>query len=150
MDVKFYYNASDDRVINKNLIEVGEEGKNVFVGVPREEISVMNPIIRFESDEILRYNYAYIPSFERYYSIVDRTAYRQGVWDVTFAVDVLMSFRRDISDLYVVVDKQSMPSNGNEYIDDGSLVSENVMFQSVYEFPSGFNDSGEYILITAG
>lgn len=147
MDVKFYYNASDDRVINKRLLEM--EG-NAFVGVPRDEISVMNPIIRFESDEILRYNYAYIPSLERYYSIVDRTAYRQGVWDVTFAVDVLMSFRRDISDLYVVVDKQSMVDNGNEYIDDGSLVSENVMFQSVYEFPAGFNDTGEYILITAG
>lgn len=147
MDVKFYYNASDDRVINKRLLEM--EG-NTFVGVPRDEISVMNPIIRFESDDILRYNYAYIPSLERYYSIVDRTAFRQGVWDVTFAVDVLMSFRRDISDLYVVVDKQSMVDNGNEYIDDGSLVSENVMFQSVYEFPAGFNDTGEYILITAG
>ena len=147
MDVKFYYNASDDRVINKRLIEA--DG-NTFIGVPRDEISVMNPIIRFESDDILRYNYAYIPSLQRYYSIVDRTAYRQGVWDVTFAVDVLMSFRRDISDLYVVVDKQSMVDNGNEYIDDGSLVSENVMFQSVYEFPNGFNDTGEYILITAG
>lgn len=147
MDVKFYYNASDDRVINKRLIEMSG---NVFSGVPRDEVSVMNPIIRFESDDILRYNYAYIPSLERYYSIVDRTAYRQGVWDVTFAVDVLMSFRRDISDLYVVVDKQSMAKNGNEYIDDGSLVSENVMFQNVYEFPAGFNDTGEYILITAG
>lgn len=147
MDVKFYYNASDDRVINKRLLET--DG-NTFIGVPRDEISVMNPIIRFESDEILRYNYAYIPSLQRYYSIVDRTAYRQGVWDITFAVDVLMSFRRDISDLYVVVDKQSMASNGNEYIDDGSLVSENVMFQNVYEFPAGFNDTGEYILITAG
>lgn len=147
MDVKFYYNASDDRVINKRLIEM--DG-NVFTGVPRDEISVMNPIIRFESDEILRYNYAYIPELQRYYSIVDRTAYRQGVWDVTFAVDVLMSFRRDISDLVVVVDKQSMIANGDEYIDDGSLVSENVMFQSVYEFPNGFNNTGEYILITAG
>lgn len=147
MDVKFYYNASDDRVINKRLLETGN---NVFVGVPRDEVSVMNPIIRFESDEILRYNYAYIPSLQRYYSIVDRTAYRQGVWDITFAVDVLMSFRRDISDLCVVVDKQSMAKNGNEYIDDGSLVSENVMFQNLYEFPAGFNDTGEYILITAG
>lgn len=147
MDVKFYYNASDDRVVNKRLLEM--DG-NVFTGVPRDEISVMNPIIRFESDEILRYNYAYIPSLQRYYSIVDRTAFRQGVWDVTFAVDVLMSFRRDISDLVVVVDKQSMIANGDEYIDDGSLVSENVMFQSVYEFPNGFNNTGEYILITAG
>ena len=61
-----------------------------------------------------------------------------------------MSFRYDISELSVVVDKQSMAKNGNEYIDDGSLVSENVMFQTVYEFPAGFNNTGEYILITAG
>lgn len=147
MEVKFYYNQSDDRVINKTLIEV--DG-NTFEGVPREDISVMNPVIRFESEGILRFNYAYIPELERYYSIVDRTAFREGVWDVTFAVDVLMSFRRDIMNLSVVVDKQSMSANGNEYIDDGSLVSENVMFQTLYEFPAGFNDTGEYILITAG
>lgn len=147
MEVRFYYNQSDDRVINKRLLDTGS---NIFTGVPRDEVSAMNPIIRFESDEILRYNYAYIPDLQRYYSIVDRTAFRQGVWDITFAVDVLMSFRADISDLYVVVDKQSMISNGDEYIDDGSLVSENVMFQNIYEFPAGFNDTGEYILITAG
>jgi hypothetical protein len=147
MEVRFYYNNSDSRVINKRIIET--EG-NVFEGIPRDEISVMNPIIRFENDSILRYNYAYIPELQRYYSVVDRTAFRQGVWDVTFAVDVLMSFRGDISNLNVVVDKQSMGKNGNEYIDDGSLVSENVMFQTVYEFPAGFNDTGEYILITAG
>ena len=148
MEVQFFYNASDDRVINKRLLTTQED--NTFTGVPRDEVSVMNPVIRFESDGILRYNYAYIPELQRYYSIVDRTAYRQGVWDVTFAVDVLMSFRADISDLHVVVDKQSMVANGDEYIDDGSLVSENVMFQTVYEFPGGFNDHGEYILITAG
>lgn len=147
MEVRFYYNQSDDRVINKVLVE---DDNNIFNGVPRDEVSVMNPVIRFEDDRILRYNYAYIPSLQRYYSVVDRTAYRQGVWDVTFAVDVLMSFRSDIENLYVVVDKQSMTENGNEYIDDGSLVSENVMFQTVYEFPAGFNDIGEYILITAG
>lgn len=147
MEVRFYYNASDDRVINKRLLEMAN---NIFEGVPRDEISVMNPIIRFESDDILRFNYAYIPSLQRYYSIVDRTAYRQGIWDITFSVDVLMSFRADILDLSVVVDKQSMSANGNEYIDDGSLVSENVMFQTVYEFPEGFNNTGEYILITAG
>lgn len=148
MEVQFYYNASDNRVINKRLITTDD--KNVFDGVPRGDVSIMNPIIRFESEDILRYNYAYIPEFQRYYSITDRTVYREGVWDVTFSVDVLMSFRRDINSLYVVVDKQSMPQNGNEYIDDGSLVSENVMFQTVYEFLGGFNDAGEYILITAG
>lgn len=147
MKVIFYYNTSDDRVINKNLVPFdGEE----FEGIPRDLVSVMTPMIRFENDGILRYNYAYIPELQRYYSIVDRTAYREGVWDVSFAVDVLMSFRADILNLNVIVDKQSMTENGDEYIDDGSLVSENVMFQSVYNFPYGFNDTGEYILITAG
>ena len=61
-----------------------------------------------------------------------------------------MSFRGDINQLNVVVDKQSMLENGNEYIDDSSLVAENVMFQQVYDFPSGFNSTGEFILITAG
>lgn len=145
MEVRFYYNQSDARVINKELV-IG----TVANGVPRDEISVMTPIIRFEDESILRYNYAYIPDLQRYYSIEDRVAYRQGVWDITFEVDVLMSFRRDILNLNVIVDKQSMAEIGNEYIDDGSLVTENVMFETVYEFPNGFNNTGEYILITAG
>lgn len=145
MEVKFYYNQSDDRVINKNLV-----AGPIINGVPRDEISIMNPIIRFEDENIIRFNYAYIPELRRFYNIVDRTAFRQGVWDITFTVDVLMSFRLDIMDLHVIVDKQSMRDVGDEYIDDGSLVTENVMFETVYEFPAGFNDTGEYILITAG
>lgn len=147
MKVEFFYNCSDARVINKRLLK---DDLNTFEGVPRDEVDVMNPIIRFDDNRILRYNYAYIPDLQRYYTIETRNAYREGLWDITFAVDVLMSFRRDIMDLAVVVDKQSMVENGNEYIDDGSLVSENVMFQTVYNFPEGFNDNGEYILITAG
>ena len=145
MEVIFYYNMSDARKINKVLND-GE----TFPGIPRDEINVMNPIIRFEKENVLRYNYAYIPELQRYYDVVSRTAYREGIWDIEFAVDVLMSFRNDINNFNVIVDKQSMISNGNEYIDDGSLVSENVMFKTVYNFPQGFNDTGEYILITAG
>ena len=145
MEVQFFYNQSDARVINKNLIE-GES----FSGQARDEVDVMAPIILFDKPEVLRYNYAYIPELQRYYDIVNRTNFREGLWEVTFSVDVLMSFRGDINQLNVVVDKQSMLENGNEYIDDSSLVAENVMFQQVYDFPSGFNSTGEFILITAG
>lgn len=147
MEVLFYYNKSDNRTINKNIVpELGVP----FEGVPRDDLDIMNPVIRFESDEILRYNYARIPELQRYYYIKDRTIFREGVWDITFDVDVLMSFRNDILHLSAIVDKQSMPENGDEYIDDSSLVTENVMFQTVYNFPNGFNGTGEYILITAG
>lgn len=145
MEVQFFYNMSDSRVINKNIV-AGE----TFQGQARDEVDVMNPVIRFDKSDVLRYNYAYIPQFQRYYDITDRTAFREGLWDVSFAVDVLMSFRGDISQLAVVVDKQSMLENGDEYIDDSSLVAENVMFQTVYNFQNGFNDTGEFILITAG
>ena len=145
MEVQFFYNLSDSRVINKNIVP-GE----TFSGQARDEVDVMTPTIRFDKDDVLRYNYAYIPDLQRYYDVTNRTVYREGLWDVTFAVDVLMSFRGDINQLNVVVDKQSMEVNGNEYIDDSSLVAENVMFQTVYNFTSGFNSTGEIILITAG
>lgn len=145
MDVVFYYNQSDDRQINKVLV-----GGTTFEGVPRGDLDIMAPVIRFDSSDILRFNYCYIPELQRYYSVKSINAYREGLYDVTLEVDVLMSFRNDIVNLNVVVDKQSLIPNGNEYIDDGSFVTENVMFQRVYNFPNGFNNTGEYILITAG
>ena len=145
MEVVFYYNASDDRVINKVLV-----GGKTFIGEFVEDVNVMQPVIRFEDSEVLRYNYAYIPELQRYYTVNSVTAFRQGIWDVELSVDVLMSFRGDIMALSVIVDKQTMPDNGDEYIDDGSLVTDNVMFTRVHQFSSGFNNAPEYILITAG
>ena len=145
MDVIFYYNESDDRVINKTLIE-GE----TFQGEARDEVNIMEPIVRFESSDIMRYNYAYIPELQRYYKVSSINIYREGIYDVSFLVDVLMSFRGHILQLSAIVDKQSMDDNGDEYIDDSSLVMDNVMFTTTYTFPDGFNDTPEYILITAG
>lgn len=145
MEVQFFYNVSDPRCINKNLIE-----GNTFEGQARDQVSIMNPVVLFDTEEIIKYNYAYIPEFERYYSIDNIVAYRNNLYEVTMTVDVLMSFRRDILNCVAVVDKQAMPENGDEYIDDGSLVTENVMFTEVLEFEDGFNDSVEYILIVAG
>lgn len=145
MEVQFFYNLSDARCINKELVE-GE----TFIGQMRDEVSIMNPVIRFDTDQIMRYNYAYIPELQRYYSIDDITVFRQGVTDVTMSVDVLMSFRRDILNSVAVVDKQAMQTNGDEYIDDGSLVTDNVMFTTIIEYEDGFNDDPEYVLIVAG
>ena len=145
MQVQFYYNYSDTRVINKN-IELGE----TFEGELRDAINIMAPTIRFDNNSIMRYNYAYIPEFQRYYLVESITATRDNLYDIKFSVDVLMSFRGHILQLPVIVDKQSMDENGDEYIDDGSLIADNVMFTTVYNFPDGFNDTPEIILITAG
>lgn len=145
MEVVFFYNQSDDRQINKILVE-GE----TFEGVLRDEVGIMNPTVRFETDSVMRYNYCYIPEFQRYYSISSISAYRNSLFDVTMTVDVLMSFRNHILQLPCIVDKQTDPDNGDEYIDDSSLITDNLMFSRIYNFPNGFNETPEYILITAG
>ena len=126
MEVQFFYNLSDARVINKNLIE-----GDTFEGQARDQVNIMAPVIRFDTNSIMRYNYAYIPELQRYYEVDTISASYDNLYDVQFVVDVLMSFRGHIMQLPVIVDKQSMPENGDEYIDDGSLIADNVMFTTV-------------------
>ena len=149
MEVQFMYNYSDARVINKVLATDGD-GVGVFEGQARDAINIMAPTIVFDTNAVLRYNYAYIPELQRYYSVNSITATYDNLYAVSFEVDVLMSFRNHILQLPVIVDKQSMPENGDEYIDDSSLIADNVMFTTVYNYPNGFNDTPEFILITAG
>ena len=145
MTVTFYYNQSDDRQINK-VLDTGD----TFEGELRDEVDIMSPVIRFDTDEVLRYNYCYIEEFQRYYSVSSINVFRDNLYDVSLNVDVLMSFRNHILQLPCIVDKQTDADNGDEYIDDSSLITDNLMFSTVYNFPEGFNDMPEYILITAG
>ena len=145
MIIRFCYNSSDNRCIQKNLLEECN-----FEGTLRDSSSIINPIILLKNPIPPRYNYAYIPDFKRYYYINNIESVRNDLWSIEMKVDPLMSFKADILSLKVVVDKQSDITNGDEYIDDSSLISDNLMFNRVYNFSNGFNDNGEYILITAG
>ena len=145
MDIKFSFTASDDRCISKIL-----EDETVISGTLRDEVSIIEPIIVIKYEVPVRFNYCYIPEFRRYYFITNVENVRTGIWRVYLKVDPLMSFKGDILALKVVANKQSMKSNGDEYIDDGSLVTDNLIFKDIYHFANGFNDNGKYILITAG
>ena len=145
MELNLYYNTSDNRTINKTLTP----GLTIS-GNLREESSIIKPIITIQSDNVIRENYLYIPEYQRYYYITGKESVRTGIWRIHMEVDPLMSFKRDILALSVVVSKQSAITNGDEYIDDGSLVTDNQLFKTVYKFADGFNDNAQYILITAG
>lgn len=145
MEINFYYNISDNRCINKNLYE----GSTVS-GTVKEETSVINPKIKIKSNQPIIYNYAYIDTFRRYYYVNNVTNVGNNLWLVEFSVDVLMSFRGDITNFDVVAVKQSSKLNSDEYIDDGSLVTNSKTFDRIFNFPKGFNENGQYILITAG
>lgn len=145
MELKLYNNSSDNRNIKKVLTE-----EYKIQGVLKDETSLIKPSIIIESATPLRFNYAYISDFKRYYYINNIESVRKNLWKLDMEVDPLMSFKLDILALNVVVNKQSLKGNGDEYIDDGSLVTDNVMFKNIYTFSNGFNSEGQYILITAG
>ena len=145
MTVDFSYNQSDQRQIFKTL-----SPGVTLTGTLRNESSIIEPVILFESSDVMRYNFAYIPEWQRFYFVENVESIRNNLYKVSLRCDVLMSFRSDICNFQVVVDKQTQAENGDEYIDDGSLVCDNVMFNRVYNFARGFNDTPELILITAG
>ena len=145
MEIRLYNNISDNRTIRKKLLN-----EFLLSGTLRDSCSLLGPVINIESSNVLRFNYAYIPDFQRYYFVKEITNLRKNIWTLELEVDTLMSFKGDILALQVVVDKQSSDNLGDEYIDDGSLVADSFTFKNVYNFSNGFNNSGEYILITAG
>ena len=145
MNIHFYYNSSDNRCLFKKLLD-----ETIYSGTLRNETSLIRPEITINSVAPIRFNYAYIPDFKRYYYINSVKSIRNGIWELSLEIDPLMSFKGDIATLQVVVDKQAEKENGDEYIDDGSLVSQNLLFNTIINFKDGFNDNPQYILITAG
>lgn len=144
MDITLYVNSSEKNKIGKNLT-------NDFSlsGTLRDVTNIINPVILIELNEIGNYNYCYIPNFNRYYFITDITVIRTGLFAASLTVDVLESFKTDIKNLSVILLNTQNIGNNN-YL-PSPVFRNNVKSKTdIINFPNGLNDSGEFILITAG
>lgn len=142
MTIILYNNTSENNKVGKTLI-----GDQSLTGTLRDQTNIIDPEILIEYDP-RGYNYLYISEFNRYYFITKIDTVRNDLWKISCTVDVLESFETQIKALTAIIDKQK--TVGNQYKNDGSIVMENRQFNTIYNFASGFNDSGELILITAG
>lgn len=143
MEIKLYISSDETNKINKTLTN-----EIVLNGTIKDETSVINPIILIESDNLTQYNYCYIPLFKRYYFIKDITVVRNNLFRLFLDIDVLMSYKDDILNLDCVVNKQE--NNSTPYINDNSRIYENRNFTSIVNYENGFDDDGNFILLTAG
>jgi hypothetical protein len=144
MNITLYVNNSEKNKIGKNLT-------NDFSlsGTIRDVTNIINPVILIELNEIGNYNYCYIPSFKRYYFITDITVIRTGLFAISLTVDVLESFKTDIKNLSVIL-LNTQNVGTNNYL-SSQVFRNNVKSKTdIINFPNGLNDSGEFILITAG
>lgn len=146
MQVELCQNLSEKNIINKNISLIDTASCTI-----KGPLSVENPVLILDYDSDLQnINYIKIADFERSYFITDIVNLTGHRYQITCKSDVLESFKDEIMGLQVIIDKQQNLTDVNLFLDDGSFISENKEFNTVLNFPYGFNDAGEYILITAG
>lgn len=144
MDITFYINNSEKNKISKNLTN------NTHIsGTLRNETGVMNPVILIHSVNPTKFNYVYIPEFNRYYFITDMVSIRTDIWQVKLHVDVLMSFKDSLKNVKVILNDSEVEGADN-YLTGEQWVTNVKDTTNIVNFPNGLLDNGEYILITAG
>lgn len=145
MNIRLGKNLSENNVVNKNINWI-----TTLECVVKGDISVEHPsVIVTYNDSLIGVNYAEIEIYNRKYycSVKPLTG---GRVQIDCICDVLYSFADDIRNLIAVVDKQSSGTVANEYVNDGSLIVQTNEFTRIHNFPNGFNEEGEFILICAG
>ena len=145
MTVNLYNTPDEQNVIGKAKTLIDTATCTI-----KGNISYENPVLllQYDSGTVDEINYMEITELNRCYFITDLINLTGGRYEVHAKVDVLESFKDTILGLTAIIDKGQ--TGVNMFLDDGSYVAENKEFQTVLNFPSGFNSEGEYILITAG
>lgn len=141
----FMINTSDDNYINKSF-----QGIMSLAGVVKEPCSIENPVLNIKATgSIINCNYVKIPAFGRSYFVKDIVIKENGHYDVYCEVDVLESFKSIILNNPCIV--EATESSGyDDYLPHESFVSTVKHKTDIIKFTGGLNDTGEFILITAG
>nr|DAX12566.1 MAG TPA: major tail protein [Caudoviricetes sp.] len=145
MEVRLYKTTSPRKKLVKELTD-----GITLTGNLRAQSSVMSPVLQIQDTQAIGYNYCYIPDFGRWYYINNINALRSNLFELSLGIDVLMTYAEAIRGNSAIIDKVQAQGTAYTYINDGSFVNTNRMTQSIINFSAGFNDSGEFILITAG
>ena len=117
MTITLYQNVSEANVVDKNLLN----GVQV-TGTLRSGTSVLNPSITVEanSENIVWVNYVYIHEWNRYYFVNDIANIRNGLWEFSCHVDVLMTYKNQIRQQSAIIARQE--NLYNLYLDDNKFL----------------------------
>lgn len=100
-------------------------------GNMRDESSIVDPVIVFESLDIPNFNYVYIPIFNRYYYVTDITSVRHKLWQISLSVDVLMTYKEAILNCKGFIDR-------NEYVFNPYVIDKKRVIEQghdIYTYP---------------
>lgn len=140
MELRLYKTSDDDNVIGKELEFVKSMNINL-----KDSTDISNPNLRLKLniDDIGKFNYAEIDTFNRKYFMRDIQNINNDIWLLRFECDVLETFKDEILNSYGDITKsissgdyQDVPIRNNvtkefmKYDSDVELVSKPVKIMS--------------------
>lgn len=143
MNIVLYNNQSPKEKVDKTLTQVAD-----LTGYLREESSLINPVITIDREDPTGFNYVYIQAFGRYYYVTEIDVVRTGILRLHLKSDPLMSFASAIKNNTAIVRKSA--NKYNVLINDNSIRSYQNNLYTYKQFPNGFGENFEYVLLVAG
>lgn len=137
------YNTSDDSI---NVFKLLFDANEIDITL-KNSVELLDPTIVL-SGSIPTFNYCYIPEFKRYYYKGEVRKVNNNLYEIQLHVDPLMSFADNIKLSYALIEHNEYVSNN--YLPDPSYKSEVRKTTECRNFPNGFNNEPEFILITCG
>lgn len=143
-----YTNNSDRNVVDKQLTQ--QFDLSILL---KDSTSITDPTLIFSytsSQSIPKYklvNYAYIPTFRRYYFVNNFRWIRDQIVELDCHVDVLMSFKAEIRANRAIILRQE--KEYNLYLNDGVFKVYQNPVVLTREFPAGFT-SQSFVMAVAG
>lgn len=115
-EIMLYKCSKDSKVIDKTS---GLTLITTLQGALRDVTSMLSFDIVVEYGQVPTFNYAYIPSFNRYYFIDDIVSVNNNMWELLMSVDVLMTYKTAIKALPAFIDRSE--SNYDRFVIDNNL-----------------------------
>lgn len=125
MRATFFKNHSDNNVVSKQLEHLTYGSDNIVEVKITKDCSFAKPILLLGSAnfDFSNCNYLFLDTFNRYYYIEDIEISNNGMIYLHCWVDVLMSFRIYLIDIYTTIERQESASLCNPYIEDTNVVA---------------------------
>lgn len=143
MTIILYQTASEPNRLTKVLTN-----EKSLIGTLRTESSIINPSFILEIDDVVEYNYMYIPEFNRYYFITDMVSIRNRVFKVKAHVDVLMSYAGAIKNNRAIIDR--LADEEQKYLPDSRYTFNSYNNYYVQKFDTSLSKNLSYVLVVAG
>lgn len=124
--LNLYKNSAEPNRVDKTnyLTQIG-----TLYGAFRYETSITNMAITIQQEEFPKFNYVYIPIFNRYYYVTDITSIRQNLWEISLSIDVLMSYKDAIKSCNCFCDR-------NEFLYNDNIIDKKRVIEQGYDVES--------------